>query len=189
MESKICLNCGLPFVPGNLLANFRRAKFCGRPCYSYYRRRDDLRQAMFWKSVDKNCPGGCWLWTGWKLNSGYGETTVRSRKITVHRLSYIIANGPIPAGKLVMHTCDVPICVNPAHLRLGTDADNQADKKAKNRHTRGELTRRNKLVEEQVRKILPLKGIISSCKLAALYKVRPGAITAIWRRQTWKHVL
>lgn len=91
-----------------------------------------VRFPSFWAQVKKG--PGCWLWTGWKQNAGYGETSLGGRKITVHRVSYMLAYGPIPKGKLVMHTCDVPLCVRPEHLRLGTDADNTADKLAKDRH-------------------------------------------------------
>lgn len=95
----------------------------------------------FWARVDKS--GACWLWTGSQNPRwGYGMTTLSFRKgpITAHRVAYRIANGPIPEGKLIMHECDNRLCVNPAHLRLGTSAENIADMVSKGRHFKQQVT-------------------------------------------------
>src|SRR5690242_6357246 len=76
----------------------------------------------------------CWEWNGARSARGYGKKKIMFRDYTTHRLAYAWANGPIPAGMLVMHTCDNPPCCNPRHLRLGTHLDNQRDKAAKGRH-------------------------------------------------------
>lgn len=80
--------------------------------------------------------GKCWLFCGKSVgSSGYGQLRIgHSRDITVHRLSYIAANGHIPEGLCVLHRCDVRLCVNPAHLFLGTKSDNSRDMVAKGRH-------------------------------------------------------
>jgi hypothetical protein len=70
--------------------------------------------------------------------NGYGVTNVlvgpgKYYTIKAHRYSYELANGPIPAGLSVLHTCDNPRCINPEHLRVGTRADNQKDMAAKGR--------------------------------------------------------
>src|SRR5580700_10130404 len=80
---------------------------------------------------------GCWLWEGY-LTEGYGRLDLGGQKWLAHRLSYRIFCGEIPAGMLVLHKCDVPCCVNPAHLYVGTDADNTRDKVLRGRHARGE---------------------------------------------------
>lgn len=85
----------------------------------------------FWSKVDKS--GECWLWTGGK-SGGYGYFKVNGSTLRANRLAYEIEHGEIPEGMLVCHSCDTPACVNPAHLWLGTDKDNQADKVAKGRH-------------------------------------------------------
>jgi hypothetical protein len=56
------------------------------------------------------------------ISGAYGKKTMYA-----HRISWLIHKGPIPEGLLVRHTCDVGLCVNPAHLEIGTQADNMAD--------------------------------------------------------------
>jgi HNH endonuclease len=87
-----------------------------------------------WRRVDKS--GDCWLWQGSIDHRGYGQINAGGDRGTklVHRLVYEDANGPIPAGRYVCHTCDNPQCVNPAHLWCGTSRDNALDMIAKGRH-------------------------------------------------------
>lgn len=87
--------------------------------------------------VDKSGPGGCWLWTGAVRGNGYGAISLGGQfgpLAATHRVSYEIHNGPVPAGLFVCHRCDVRLCVNPAHLFLGTNMDNVRDMLNKGRH-------------------------------------------------------
>ncbi len=77
---------------------------------------------------------GCWEWQRSRNADGYGQICVNGRVERVHRVMYELKVGPIPEGKLVMHICDNPPCANPDHLRLGTDAENNADRDAKGRN-------------------------------------------------------
>lgn len=79
-------------------------------------------------------PSGCIEWVGCLDRGGYGYIGRDSKKISTHRLAWEIANGPIPDGLYVCHSCDNPKCCNVDHLWLGTNAENQADSRAKGRH-------------------------------------------------------
>lgn len=82
---------------------------------------------------------GCWLWYGsLRGKFGYGQFHLdHNTPIAAHRYSYLIHNGPILGSEIIMHMCDNPICVNPAHLRKGTTQDNIVDKVSKNRQAKG----------------------------------------------------
>jgi hypothetical protein len=97
--------------------------------------------ARFWRHVHPEALSGCWLWHGAVTGRGdYGRTILGARKgrtRPAHRVAYELTRGPIPEGMCVCHACDVPLCVNPEHLFLGTQADNVADMVAKGRVAKG----------------------------------------------------
>ena len=81
----------------------------------------------FWEKVRKAGPNECWIWTGKPAKTGYGQLNISRWPYLAHRLSYLLAFGELSEGKEVMHTCDVPLCVNPKHLVLDTHRANMLD--------------------------------------------------------------
>src|SRR5581483_2532675 len=74
----------------------------------------------------------CWYWCGAMHKLGYGLMNADG-ETKAHRVSWILHSGPIPAGLMVLHKCDVRCCVNPDHLFLGTQTDNMRDMMSKGR--------------------------------------------------------
>jgi len=86
------------------------------------------RKATPWQQrLIRAADSDCWLFSGSRTNDGYGCIHRNGKTVRLHRLAWEEANGPIPAGMRVCHTCDVPACCNPAHLFLGTQQDNVTD--------------------------------------------------------------
>lgn len=87
-----------------------------------------LRKTFYDKVIRRD---GCWLWCD---VPHYGMSTFDGKSIGTHRLSWMIQNGPIPNGMMVLHRCDTRACINPKHLYLGTAKDNIRDCVARKRH-------------------------------------------------------
>lgn len=141
---------------------------------------------------------GCWLWQHYTDQYGYGifndydAQTKRSRGcIRAHRYTYSVVHGPIPEGMCVLHKCDVPNCINPEHLFLGTQADNNADmcRKKRNSGCKGSEVRNAKLTESAVREIRQnLAGKLTPAEIAANFNVTRATIYGILHRRSWNHV-
>lgn len=94
----------------------------------------------FWQKVDTSAgPEGCWVWTGAADNYGYGRIRIGGRDGSTqkaHRVSYEFINGPIPFGLEIDHRCGRPECVNPAHLRTATHAENMQNLRGAKRNSK-----------------------------------------------------
>lgn len=110
-------------------------------------------ERQFWEKVElPEDRSECWNWTAATRN-GYGNLKVSQISIKAHRLSYALHYGVLPANLLVCHHCDNPLCVNPHHLFLGTDADNARDKVRKGRQSRTANNGNAKINEQQLDEI------------------------------------
>lgn len=133
----------------------------------------------------------CVLHEGQKTNSGYGRLKVGRVWKLAHRVAYERAVGEIPAGMFVCHACDTKLCVNPAHLFVGTPAENTADMMKKGRHHSGpapkhEKNPRAKLSKAIVRDIRQRLAAGEGCAvLGREYDVSISAISFIKHGRSW----
>lgn len=143
--------------------------------------------------VDRSGP--CWLWTASVDKDGYGVFSVtlppdggpaRQRHTRAHRFVWESELGSLPRGMMVMHSCDTPRCVNPAHLSLGTALDNNGDAAAKGRSCRGERNVHAKLSAEDVQFIRASDEHHRT--LAVRYGVTEWAIVRARRGLSWRHL-
>lgn len=130
---------------------------------------------------------GCWLWLKSVESRGYGKTYHEGRTMLAHRASWLVFKGAIPAGLNVLHKCDVPGCINPAHLKLGTHQDNTDDRVLKGRRCEtsmpGETNPAARLSPAQVVQIF--RSTKSESQLAREYGVAESTIGRIRRGQQW----
>lgn len=143
----------------------------------------------FWSKVDVRGQEACWPWKGRRDADGYGRVQHAGRDQQAHRVSWELSCGPIPAGLCVLHKCDVPPCVNPDHLWLGTNAENLADMRVKGRAASGSRNGRAKLTEADVRAIrVSLATGCAQRAIATGYGVSRGLIGMIASRDRWRHI-
>lgn len=140
--------------------------------------------------------GDCVVFTNKPNAQGYAFVSPTSliRKTfgqkLLHRAVYTYNYGVIPSGMCVMHTCDNRRCINIDHLKLGTWADNNLDRKLKGRNadTKGENHPGNKLSTQQVHLIKSLKGEFSAIQLSQQFGVCVSTIYYIWQGKRWRHL-
>jgi hypothetical protein len=144
----------------------------------------------FWRSVDQSSGSdACWGWTGARNRKGYGVVKWQGQLFVAHRLAWTLTSGPIVDDSFVLHRCDNPPCCNPAHLFLGTAADNTADAIAKGRlktlfpagerHPLARLTDADAALIRQMREAgVPLKEIAARFGIATSHvsKVSRGVV-------------
>lgn len=149
--------------------------------------------SRFWSKVDKRGPDDCWLWTRSKDRFGYGQFFAGQHAVQrnprAHRVAYELSKGAIPSGLCVLHSCDNRPCCNPAHLWVGSNAENVADKTAKGRQTKGAQINTAKLNADAVRAIRRLKASGLSCAaVARVHGVSRETVSLISRYKIWKHI-
>ena len=146
---------------------------------------------VFWSRVDKSDgPTACWPWRGnvYHRRGGYGYFSLHCKVWKAHRLAFALAKED-PSGLHVLHKCDNPVCCNPDHLFLGSDADNMADKVRKGRQNRGDTSPVAKLTSSQVGEIKRrLSAGEKPAQIAPAYGVSKWAIYTIAQGRNWAHV-
>lgn len=206
--SRTCLFCGRTFESTPTQVRHGGGKYCTHKCSSDHHAATGAQR--FWAKTRSH--GDCVLWTGAaSAPFGYGRTNYYGQKWWAHRLAWVLTHGPIPSGLWVLHNCpggDTPLCVNPAHLWLGTAADNNRDMAAKGRAAsgtrngthmhpdrvlRGEQQPNARLTEAQVREMRALHrphshSVGSPKQLAQQYGVSIRTVSAILYRKSWRHI-
>ncbi len=150
----------------------------------------------FWANVTKS-ENGCWIWTGrFTQETGYGvfyrsRQTGPRKQIGAHRLSWELAHGALPPdGLIVCHACDNRACINPAHLFLGTCADNSRDMVVKGRSVRGARARSAVLTDEDVLTMRArLRAGDTNKAIARDFGVSEPHVSGIKHGKFWKHLL
>ena len=146
------------------------------------------KMERFWSKVARGSADECWPWLGGRGRKGYG--VFRDGGINrSHRVAWELTNGPVEEGQQVLHRCDNPPCCNPAHLFLGDNTVNMADKLAKGRQIHGEAQYNAILKATDIPSIRALlrQGVTEE-EIGQRYGVSRGAISNIKRKRSWVRV-
>jgi hypothetical protein len=149
----------------------------------------------FEKFISPEPNTGCWLWTGALTAWGYGKVSAGGdfgETLMAHRVAFERTRGSIPRGMFVCHRCDMPSCVNPEHLVLGTAADNSADMIRKGRHhgpKRPPKGDRNGRARLSIANVLAIRASTEPhATLARLFGVSSTTVRHIRSGRLWAHV-
>lgn len=151
----------------------------------------------FWEKVRVASTDECWEWQASKYRNGYGRIGLGGRDMPAglaHRVAWELVKGTIPKGMCVCHKCDNPACVNPAHLFLGTIADNVADAVTKHRVTGGSLPGvTNPNHKLTARDVLDIRrryahGGVYQYELAEEYGISQTHVSLICRGESWRNI-
>lgn len=141
----------------------------------------------FWSKVNKT--SDCWEWTCELTHNGYGRFRYNNKRVRAHRFAWELIHGPIPAHLYILHSCDNRKCVNPKHLRTGTQQENIQDAVDRGRHARGEICGSAILTIEQVYYIRNTYGKQHSLReLAHMFGIGKSTVQHIIHHRTWKHI-
>jgi hypothetical protein len=145
------------------------------------------------KKVDyRITPSGCWECISHSPDSsGYPRAVIGGKRIKLSRYMYEHKDGPIPAGSVIRHKCDNPMCINPDHLEVGTQYQNVHDmiNRGRRKPTHGSLNSHAKLTDADVTDILKLfKSGERQVDIARRYGIARHCVYSIVHKRTWKHL-
>lgn len=188
---KVCPICGVTFgCPYGLGAAQWAAKVCCSKKCAGAPRRKPLNERLINNVIPDD--NGCWIWQGPRTGYGYGQTQVDGKVAVTHRLSWRAFHGEIPTGMHVLHKCDVRLCINPAHLFLGTSADNNADMDRKGRRMPPKGIQHSNAVFTEARVAVLRQGRYDQwgdlTNKARELGVDVKTLWNVLRGKTWKHV-
>lgn len=135
---------------------------------------------------------GCWIWLGAVNSGGYGTIRIGPKTRLAHRVMVEQVRGQIPDGMLVCHSCDVPPCINPDHLWLGSSQDNSDDCVKKNRfpNRKGDAHPRAGLTDQMVEEIIGFLELgVRIRELGGHYGVSKDVIRNIKHKKSWSHLV
>lgn len=129
----------------------------------------------------------CWIWNAHVNNKGYGVIHVDGKVTLAHRIAYQAKYGPIPVGFKILHECDNPRCVNPSHLRVGTQLENMKDMYKKGRAVLAEARSQSKLTWAMVKYIRERykEGDISQRALAKDVGISQTIVCDVINNKRW----
>lgn len=139
-------------------------------------------------------PDGCWYWTGYVNDAGYGVIDIDRRlpnrkTLRASRASFELYKEPIIGNNEICHTCDNPICINPNHLFQASHTDNMIDMVKKGRSPKGSRHGHSILHETdipQIRKML--KDNVPFKEIANIFSISVTSVYDIRRGSTWSHI-
>ena len=131
----------------------------------------------------------CWLWTACTDKLGYGRMYALGEN-RAHRISYRLFKGDIPEGMKVLHSCDVRNCVNPGHLRTGTQAENIRDAVERGRWRGGDVRgERNPMARLTADAVAEIREAVAAgtpqIAMARRFGVSPMAVSRVVRKESW----
>lgn len=180
--TKVCAGCGNVFHPERQRTLYCCAKTNSIPA--------DVDPRSFWPMVDLGTSTICWRWKGTLSKFGHGRFRFAGKSYYAHRVAWTLINGQNPAGKMVCHTCDNPLCCNPSHLFVGSSTDNNRDRASKNRggagRSYGEDHGCSKLTTAQAMEIKAATGRHED--IGARFGVRGTTVCRIKSGKRWPHL-
>lgn len=152
-------------------------------------------EERFWSRVTVGGPNECWIWNGATTGHpriAYGRFRYYGKTTMAHHVPLLLEGEEITGDTRVLHRCDNPLCVNPAHLFLGTQADNIQDMIEKGRDNRSRKGEENPSVKLAYPQVLEIRDLydrgLSQQEIADMFSVNQTTVSRITRRVIWSHL-